>query len=106
MRRILTAAAAAGFAAWLLMPADGAAKGFGVGLHHGHGLHQHHQRAFWPYGSTVPAYSLGDSAGPVATAPAQVNTVIAPAPRCTHSQEFYTVPSEDGGERKVTITRC
>jgi hypothetical protein len=34
---------------------------------------------------------------------------VIPPPRslsCKHSQEIKTVPSEDGGERKITITRC
>jgi hypothetical protein len=34
---------------------------------------------------------------------------VMPPPRsltCKHSQEIKTVPSEDGGERKITITRC
>jgi hypothetical protein len=37
-----------------------------------------------------------------------LDPVIPPPPplRCQHSQEIKTVPSEDGGERKITITRC
>jgi hypothetical protein len=30
----------------------------------------------------------------------------ATAPSCKHSVETKTVPSEDGGERTITITRC
>jgi hypothetical protein len=38
----------------------------------------------------------------------QLDPMTPPRPpsRCQHSQEVKTVPSEDGGERKITITRC
>jgi hypothetical protein len=39
---------------------------------------------------------------PVGSVPLQVN----PVPHCTPSRETVTVPSEDGGEREITITRC
>jgi len=32
--------------------------------------------------------------------------VPAPAPACRKVQEAMTVPSEEGGTRQVTVTRC
>jgi hypothetical protein len=98
IKSVLTASAAAAFAASLLMPADVAARGFAG--HFVHGFHHHH--GVRPYGGAVVAYPSGVEMEPVGSIPLQIN----PAPHCTHSRETVTVPSEDGGERQVTITRC
>jgi hypothetical protein len=98
---IYGAVAALGVAALALVPATVAAKGFHGGGH----LHAAHRRqAYLPYGGPVAAYTPGYYAQPVTVVPVQINP--APAPHCTHSRETITVPSEDGGEKRVTITRC
>jgi hypothetical protein len=95
--------AALGLAAFSLLPAAVAAKGFRGGGH----LHASHNRlGVWPYGGPVATYTPGYYAQPVAIVPVQVNPAAVAAPRCTHSRETITVPAEDGGERQVTITRC
>jgi hypothetical protein len=84
-----------------MLSVEASAKGFGGHSHH-HGF------GHWLYGGTVADYALGDetvgvvstlrSLGPVA--PQSV------ALSCHHSLEIKTVPSEDGGTRAITITRC
>jgi hypothetical protein len=76
--------------------------------HHFHGFNHDHR--FWPYGGVIEAYPLGGLNSPVnvASAPLPMTPVVAPkfALTCQHSQQIVTVPSEDGGERKIVITRC
>jgi hypothetical protein len=50
-------------------------------------------------GAVRPSYDLQ-------VVPSQVDPVNAVTPRCTQSRETVTVPSEDGGTRQITITRC
>ena len=94
IKSVLTVGVVAGIAASLLMPTDVAARG--MGAHHAHVFHH---RAFWPYGGWVAAYRLGQDVAPV-------SAVIAQAPHCIPSRKTIMVPSEDGGERQITITRC
>ena len=99
IKSVLRIAAFFAVAASLLVPAEVGARGFAG--HFGRGFHLHH--GFWPYRGPVATYSLG---APVQAVPAQVEPVDAVTPRCTHSVETVTVPSEDGGTRQITITRC
>jgi len=101
-------------AASLLMPATVDAKGFGS--HHSSGpaffahasrRHHHalrHQRdLIGGYGYVMPAAYSEPSPDGIAS----VRTIVLPsAARCSHSRETVTVPSEDGGTREITITRC
>jgi hypothetical protein len=105
---ICGAMAAIGVSACLIAPDGVAAKGFPHA-----GLHRAHQHMYRPYGSygyggPVATYTSGAYAQPVIVVPAQAAPAAAPvpAPHCTHSRETITVPSETGGERQVTITRC
>lgn len=88
---------------------------------HGHGVHavqfhshfrsaRHHgnQSALLGYAGlyTVPPYTSNGSISET-TAPAVVYVREMPrALSCQHSMEIKKVPSEDGGTREVTITRC
>src|SRR5271165_5663906 len=87
----------------LLLPDDVSAKGFaghGFGGHHGF----HHHRGAWPYGGWIATYPY--YAEPVMAMPAVIAPAYSVVPRCTPSVETVTVPSESGGERKLTIRRC
>jgi hypothetical protein len=95
-----------GVAAALLLPVDIAAS-----APHFHGFaHHRHDRGLTPFGGVVANYPLGGTFEPASAAPApiQVIQMVAPLPAlsCQHSQQTVTVPSEGGGERKITITRC
>ena len=69
--------------------------------------------AYYPYGGFVGEY-VSDNSGaddfPVGAIPAApLMLPVAPPPSpltCKHSQEIKTVPSEDGGEKQIRITRC
>jgi hypothetical protein len=101
-------------AASLLMPATVDAKGFGS--HHSFGLafsthaagRHHHafrrQRDFFGgYGYIMPATYIEPNTDGFSS----VRTIMVPSTtKCTHSRETVTVPSEDGGTREITITRC
>ncbi len=63
--------------------------------------HQRHDS--WP-GDWIAAYP--DYAAPAITIPAAIAPAYSIAPRCTPAVETVTVPSEEGGERKITIKRC
>jgi hypothetical protein len=81
-----------------MLPAKVSAKGFGGHAHlhfFGHGLHRGH----------FGGYVLGAWAI-VAAQPLPVGAASMPAPRCQHSREVVTVPSEEGGTRQITIIRC
>jgi hypothetical protein len=96
--------AALGVAAALLLPAGGA-----VAAHHHHGF-AHHRHNDASYGGVIEAYPFGGYVSPVSVVAAAppMTPLIAPVfgLTCHHSQQIVTVPSEDGGERKITITRC
>jgi hypothetical protein len=118
----ISIAAALGLAT---LPGEVSAKGFGshashtfvssVRHHHRAFGFRHHHRAFGyiPYGGLVVSDdAIGvepDSGAPVlqvSGAPLfQVGGVTTP-PRCIHSREIVTVPSEKGGTQQITITRC
>jgi hypothetical protein len=100
MNRALACAAVAALAALLLLPADVSARGFaGHGFSGHHGIHHH--RGVWPYGGWIAG-----SPDYLAAMPAQIAPAYSLAPRCTPSVETVSIPSENGGERKVTIRRC
>lgn len=74
--------------------------------HHGRGHFAHHNQNQWPwYGGyyTLPpdVSTNGDvtSSVPVMYVPVRVAA-------CHKVQEAITVPSEEGGTRQVTVTRC
>jgi hypothetical protein len=97
IKSALTAAFA--IAAFLFVPANPAAAGL-TAHHFNHAFHHHHHRHnFWPYGGVVVAQ-------PVSIVPALIGPAITQTPTCTFSRETKSVPSEDGGEKKITVTRC
>jgi hypothetical protein len=116
IRGLFAVGIAAGLALATL-PVEVAARGFGAHTAHAVGpiffrgspVHHHH-RAFdyGPYGGIVATYAPGgELVGDVST-PQTMDPVI-PASfvlSCHHSQEIKTVPSEEGGTRQITITRC
>jgi hypothetical protein len=74
--------------------------------HHGRGHFARNNQNLWPwYGGyyTLPPDVSGDgdvtSSVPVMYVPVRVAT-------CHKVQEAMTVPSEEGGTRQVTVTRC
>jgi hypothetical protein len=76
------------------------------------GAHGYGQYAFgapWPFFggiAAVPPVNFGLASG---YAPAPTVISIAEPPRalsCHHSREIVEVPSEDGGTKPITITRC
>lgn len=100
-----TCAALAAFSAIsLLLPVNAFAKGFAG--HHGGFRHHafHHHRGGWPYGGWLATYPQYYE--PAAVIPTVITPTYSVAPRCTPSVETVTVPSENGGERRITITRC
>lgn len=75
---------------------------------HQHFARHNRNQNLWPwYGGyyALPPYASGDD-DVTSTAPATVMYVPARAPNCHKIQEAMTVPSEDGGTRQVTVTRC
>jgi hypothetical protein len=99
IKAVLMATAAFGIAA-LFLPDDVAAAGLVRAHTHIHAFHHHHHRQnFWPYGGVVVAQ-------PVSVVPALIGPAINQTPACTFSRETKAVPSEDGGEKQITITRC
>lgn len=72
-------------------------------------LHRH-SRAFGyaPYGAIVATYPTGDESFGDVSMPQALGPVVLASPvlSCHHSQEIKTVPSEEGGTRQITITRC
>lgn len=75
---------------------------------HGHlARHNLNQNISPWYGGyyALPSYSYSD--GDVTpSVPTTVMYVPVRAPSCHKIQEAMTVPSEDGGTRQVTVTRC
>ncbi len=67
------------------------ADGYGSGYGYGEG--------YWPLG-----YDYGRAAPQEVVVP--VAYPLYAGPRCEHSVETVVVPSEEGGERKIRITRC
>ena len=121
MKTILAAIFA--FAMLVIVQPDIAANAGGGGGMGGHAIHAgSHFRAFhrhgqfarrnqnqnlWWYGGygyyTLPASTPGDNA--VATS-VPVMYVPVRVAGCHKVQEAMTVPSEEGGTRQVTVTRC
>jgi hypothetical protein len=102
IKSVLRMGSVAALAASILMPVNVAARGFT-----GHGAHGfRHHYGYWPYGGSIVAYPFGRDLDAVGTVPAQADPTTTPAPRCVHSHETVTVPSEDGGVRQITVTRC
>ena len=106
--------AALSIAASLVTPAVVDAKGFGshhsfgpAVFAHAPGRHHHafgHRRApLAGYGYVMPAAYIEPNIDEFASVR---SIVLSPAARCRHSRETVTVPSEDGGTREITITRC
>jgi hypothetical protein len=107
----ISIAAALGLAT---LPVDVSAKGFGGHASHKVGstffarsLVRHHHRGFgyYPYGGLVVADHALAVEPDSGVSLLQVGGVTTP-PRCIHSREIVTVPSEEGGTRDITITRC
>jgi hypothetical protein len=100
------AAAALSLAAAALMPVELAASG--LSSRHSHATR--HAFGQYPFGGMVAAYSLDDYVGPVSemALPVRLDPVIPPPPAltCSRSREIVTVPSDAGGTRQITITRC
>ncbi len=71
---------------------------------------RHHNSAFGyaPYGAIVATYTPGDESVGEVSMPQVLGPVVLASPvlSCHHSQEIKTVPSEEGGTRQITITRC
>ena len=83
------------------LPVEISAKEFGGHASHrafGHRLHS----------GLVADYALGDEPVGFVSTSQPLSPVISPstALSCHHSQEIITVPSEDGGDRQIKITRC
>jgi hypothetical protein len=85
------------------------------------GLHFHnraaHRRLFrfaqpgggWLYGTYDDTFGLTDGYGVETTSPAVEPAFLPPAiyrPACRLQREIRAVPSESGGMRNITITRC
>jgi hypothetical protein len=96
------------------------AHGSGSGMHSFHGFHfgnhfrnAQHRKNFnnqWPwYGGyyAVPPYAYDNNSGGSAQ-PANVVYVLGSPPvhSCRYVKETVTVPSESGGTRDITVTRC
>jgi hypothetical protein len=68
---------------------------------------QNQNQNLWWYGGygyyTLPAYTPGEDA---ATSSVPVMYVPVRVASCHKVQEAMTVPSEEGGTRQVTVTRC
>jgi hypothetical protein len=97
IKTVLMAMVAFGVAV-LFVPDDVAAAGLVRAHAHIHAFH-HHRHNIWPYGGVVGAQL-------VSVVPALIGPAITQTPACTFSRETKAVPSEDGGEKQITITRC
>jgi hypothetical protein len=120
IKRVFTigVAVALGLASLLSVPAIVSAKGFGLHrshfgpsffaksalLHHRHGLrHRRSDDLLASYGYVMPDASLEPD---IDGLPSLRMIALSPIVRCQHSRQTVTVPSEDGGTREITITRC
>jgi len=128
MKKLMKSVLAAmfGFAALILVQPDHAANARGGGMgghsfhmsghfrpanrhfaHHHHNQNQNQNQNLWWYGGygyyTLPASTSGDDA---ATSSVPVMYVPVHVASCHKVQEAMTVPSEEGGTRQVTVTRC
>lgn len=111
---------AVGIAAGLALatlPVGASAKGFGGHTAHAVGpaffkrsavRHRHRAFDYGLYGGIVATYAPGDELVGDKSAPQALGPVIPVSfvLGCHHSQEIKTVPSEEGGTRQITITRC
>jgi hypothetical protein len=88
------------------VPIEVSAKGLGLHKSHGAFGHKHH-RHHRLHGGFFAGYGLGiQPVGDVST-PQLLGPVIPPLIlHCRHSQDIFTVPSEEGGTRQITVTRC
>ena len=90
------------------LPVEVSARGFGVYASHAVGsaffegspAYRHHHRFGYYWHGSLAVIDHPD----VAAAPPQVGTSNASS--CSHSRVTKTVPSEEGGTREITITRC
>ena len=111
-------AAALGLASLLPVPAIVSAKGFGLHrshfgpsffaksalLHHRHGFrHRRSDDLLAGYGYVMPDASIEPDLDGL---PSLRMIALSPVARCQHSRQTVTAPSEDGGTREITITRC
>jgi hypothetical protein len=78
------------------LPVEVSAKGFGSHSSHHALIRRHHH---WLLGGFGAAY-----VGVLPSVPLQIDAVTSPS--CSYSREIVTVPSEDGGTRQITITKC
>lgn len=121
MKRLVTALTV--FALLLLAQPNIAAyaRGGGMGMHphhfSGHFGKSHHHRNFarnnqnlWWYGGygyyAIPSSYTSGNGDVTGTVPATVMYVPIQVQSCRKVQEAMTVPSEEGGTRQVTVTRC
>ena len=82
------------------VPVEVSAKGLGSHKSHlafGHRRHHHH-RLLGGFGA---AY-----VGVLPSIPLLQIDAVTTSPACSYSREIVTVPSEDGGTRQITITKC
>jgi hypothetical protein len=89
--------AALGLAA---LSGDVSAKGFGWHTSH----HAFGRRAY----GIVGGYAISEAPVSYVSTPQMLGPLIAPslAVSCHHSRETVTVPSEEGGAREISVTRC
>jgi hypothetical protein len=116
----ITIAVAGALTMLLLAPLEAKASAQGVGqsshfegqhlAHHQFRHHRHHHRASPWYGYyDVPSYASDlDMTYSTPETATPETAVVAPTPPagCQHSEQTVKVPSENGGEREVTILRC
>jgi len=72
--------------------------------HHRHGFrHRRSDDLLAGYGYVMPDVSIEPDLDGL---PSLRMIALSPVARCQHSRQTVTVPSEDGGTREITITRC
>ena len=75
--------------------------------HHGRGHFARHNQNQWPwYGGYYYTLPSEASAGGDVTSSVPVMYLPVRVASCRKVQEAMTVPSEEGGTRQVTVTRC
>jgi len=106
--------------AWAPLPIQASAHGGGFKMHSGHfgklfphfrhGARNRNFNQWWPYAGyggiyAVPSYDY-DSVNYVEPPPVIYVSQPPAALTCQTTKEVKTVPSESGGTRDITITRC